>query len=89
MEILLFIKLGWWRKVFYSMKKSTITSYFHCVQKCQHCNIFSIRKQNLDVKTAFLNINLDEKIFMKISKRLNYDENKVLKLKKSLYKLKE
>lgn len=52
-------------------------------------NQFNLLVHHMDVKTAFLNGDLNEEIYMEIPEGLPKAENKVCKLKKALYGLKQ
>lgn len=52
-------------------------------------NKFDLEIEHLDVKTAFLNGDLEEEVFMRPPKGIEIEEGKVLKLRKSLYGLKQ
>lgn len=52
-------------------------------------NQFNLHAHHLDVKTAFLNGDLNEEIYMKIPQGIKNQEGKVCLLKKSIYGLKQ
>ena len=52
-------------------------------------NQFNLQVHHMDVKTAFLNGELKEEIYMLVPQGLSYGNDKVCKLNKALYRLKQ
>jgi hypothetical protein len=51
--------------------------------------LFDLEVEQLDVKTAFLNADLEETVYIEVPDGVSVSKNKVLKLKKALYGLKQ